>query len=551
MMVSGSRDDPRAAFAGPVPTPDCSVPSWDWEGGNCFGLEGLWHQETVANVPGMTGDMLAFNVEGSCGASDLNDCTYETGIEESGRVTSPSFTATNGAVLSFKTAREQEQTCNTNVDVTIVRYSTDNGASYLPLDLEATGSISAGGQAFDTVRQGHICGNDLTAQTVRVKLPPGTTNIAFDFSTGDFANNDFAGQFIDDVVVSACGAPACPTQTPTDTPTFTVTPTFTATATHTHTPTPTQTPTITPTPTDTPKGPPPTKMPPTPHSPEAAASLSLDTDCDSSTDEAFEPQSSDNSTFLVCVFGDVPSISGYNLRVEWDSAKLAFDDSLTPADYDSFVEACSPPLGAVLNPLTTGTGFLVVHVEGAANATCPAQALLSQLAFSCIFDEEGNNHGGTNITLTGPGVDTYLIDTGGPDIKPSLRSGVVFCLDPTVDSDNDGCTNGQELGTDETTGGLRNPMYRWDYYDVLGPGAALPTDGFIDLPNDILSVILHFSPTGYAPNTPSIVGNTTYETFDRGPQIGANVWNMSPPDGVIDLPNDILGVILQAGHRCQ
>ena len=540
VVVSGSRDDPRAAFAGPPPptaTPDCSVTSWDWESGNCFGLEGLWHHETSAEISGMSGGMLAFNQ--NCSGSGVSGCEYATGVRVSGRAVSPAFAAVNGAVLTFKTARETEENCPATLDLTIVRYSTNSGLSFSILDVLATGSITAGGQELDS--GGGICGNDLTTQTVKVKLPPGTTNIAFEFDSIDSLGNFFAGQFIDDVVVSACGAPACPTQTRTDTPTFTVTPTFTATATHTQTPTPTNTPTVTPTATDTPKGPPPTKMPPTPHIPEAAASLSLDTDCDSSTDEAFEPQSSDNSTFLVCVFGNVPSISGYNLRVEWDSAKLAFDDSLTPADYDSFVEACSPPLGAVLNPLTTGTGFLVVHVEGAANATCPAQALLSQLAFACIFDEEGNNHGGTNITLTGPGVDTYLIDTGGPDIKPSLRSGVVFCLDPTVDSDNDGCTNGQELGTDETTGGLRNPMYRWDYYDVLGPGAALPTDGVIDLPNDILSVILHFSPAGAPP----------YDVrFDRGPSAGPNPWNMGPPDGVIDLPNDILGVILQFGHDC-
>ncbi|MCH7579856.1 MAG: hypothetical protein IIB22_06385 [Chloroflexi bacterium] len=28
-------------------------------------------------------------------------------------------------------------------------------------------------------------------------------------------------------------------------------------------------------------------------------------------------------------------------------------------------------------------------------------------------------------------------------------------------------------------------------------------------------------------------------------------WNMTAPDGVIDLPNDILGVILQFQHNCQ
>ena len=31
---------------------------------------------------------------------------------------------------------------------------------------------------------------------------------------------------------------------------------------------------------------------------------------------------------------------------------------------------------------------------------------------------------------------------------------------------------------------------------------------------------------------------------------GPNVWNMTPPDGVIDLANDILGVILQYSHNC-
>ena len=54
-------------------------------------------------------------------------------------------------------------------------------------------------------------------------------------------------------------------------------------------------------------------------------------------------------------------------------------------------------------------------------------------------------------------------------------------------------------------------------------------------------MIQHFSPAGAPP----------YDVrFDRGPQTGANVWNMGPPDGVIDLPNDILGVIKQFQHNC-
>ena len=86
----------------------------------------------------------------------------------------------------------------------------------------------------------------------------------------------------------------------------------------------------------------------------------------------------------------------------------------------------------------------------------------------------------------------------------------------------------------------------WDFYDVAGAqpplGNGLP-DGIVDLPNDILSVILHFAPRGQTP---------PYDAqFDRGPSVGPNAWNMGPPDGVIDLPNDILGVILQYLHDCR
>ncbi len=62
----------------------------------------------------------------------------------------------------------------------------------------------------------------------------------------------------------------------------------------------------------------------------------------------------------------------------------------------------------------------------------------------------------------------------------------------------------------------------------------------VELPNDILGVILHFAPGGYDPGD---------ENWDRPPVMGGagagSTWNRGSPDGVIDLPNDILGVILQ------
>ena len=108
------------------------------------------------------------------------------------------------------------------------------------------------------------------------------------------------------------------------------------------------------------------------------------------------------------------------------------------------------------------------------------------------------------------------------------------------DTDGDGCTDQQENGLDEELGGRRDYLNPWDFYDVVGPAGG-PPDGVIDLPNDILGVILHFSPHGAAP----------YDVqYDRGPAFGGDAWDMGPPDGVIDLPNDLLGVIQQFNHKC-
>ena len=102
------------------------------------------------------------------------------------------------------------------------------------------------------------------------------------------------------------------------------------------------------------------------------------------------------------------------------------------------------------------------------------------------------------------------------------------------DTDGDGCSDERENGPDETQGGLRDFLNPWDFYDTNG-------DGVIDLFNDILGVILHYSLDGSPP----------YDVdFDRGPTAGPNPWNMTAPDGVIDLFVDILGVINQHGHTC-
>jgi hypothetical protein len=163
--------------------------------------------------------------------------------------------------------------------------------------------------------------------------------------------------------------------------------------------------------------------------------------------------------------------------------------------------------------------------------------LVGGTAFGSIYTQPGFVHPVTVPLQSQPRdgklvADSVAINCSGQEL---LRLGA-------MDTDGDGCSNLREATLDEARGGRRDFKNPWDFYDVAGPGGG-PPDGIVDLPNDILGVILHFAPGGnYPPG---------YEVYDRGPSVGPSSWNMSAPDGQIDVPNDILGVILQFNHDCR
>ena len=182
-------------------------------------------------------------------------------------------------------------------------------------------------------------------------------------------------------------------------------------------------------------------------------------------------------------------------------------------------------LTATVSCTVSGTGSLSGTIELNKGAFS-VSGTVGIVSFSVMGTTDGLTMSGTWSTTT-PTAGTFTGFT-----KKQAKPG---------DTDGDGCSDQAENGSDETLGGLRNYLDPNDYYDVLGPGGSLTLDGVIDLPNDILGVIQHFSPQGQPP----------YEVrFDRGVTIGANHWERDAPDGVIDLPNDILGVIQQFGHNC-
>ena len=133
-----------------------------------------------------------------------------------------------------------------------------------------------------------------------------------------------------------------------------------------------------------------------------------------------------------------------------------------------------------------------------------------------------------------------------------------------IDSDNDGCSDDQELGSSVALGGLRDPDNPWDFFDTpassqTGRGIAVNRDKEVNIV-DVGAIILRFGAVSDPPLTeeealtqaftaPSDL--TSYHAgFDRGGSIpGQKPWNLLPPDGSINIL-DLGAVIIQFGHTC-
>ena len=342
------------------------------------------------------------------------------------------------------------------------------------------------------------------------------------------------------------------TNTATDTPTNTATNTPTDTPTDTLTPTPTlATPTDTPTPTETPT-PTPTKecnlgsscatITPTPTATLPVGSAGCTPGYWKNHKVAWGPTGIDPSGSFESVFGTTPepfiADPTYQEVLGFGGGGLV---SLSRHAGAALLNALHPNVPFPLSPAE------VMLAYQQAVASQDAGKVETMKTVFEVINEAGCsiNAQGTPIPLDEPleqgESKPTPVDTDSDGVSDGEET-LIVSTDPfESDTDADGCSDGQELSEDATTGGQRDPLNPWDFYDVLGEGGG-PPDGLIDLPNDILGVILRFSPQGQAP----------YDVaFDRGVSSGPNAWNMTAPDGVIDLPNDILGVILQFNHSCQ
>jgi hypothetical protein len=190
----------------------------------------------------------------------------------------------------------------------------------------------------------------------------------------------------------------------------------------------------------------------------------------------------------------------------------------------------APPLagastsGAVAASLTFGE-WLQMAQEAPDHDTDGVPTAQDNCPLTANPDQSDNDSDGFAGSQPGPG------DIFGGD-----------ACDP--DDDNDGCTDGEELGDDELQGGQRDALDPWDFYDV--PTGDPPTKNrVIDL-DDAFGVLAKF---GTVVGDPIPAAPPYDPAFDRTAPPPERPWATQAPEGVIDL-DDFFWAIWQFGHSC-
>jgi len=176
---------------------------------------------------------------------------------------------------------------------------------------------------------------------------------------------------------------------------------------------------------------------------------------------------------------------------------------------------------------------------------------------------------GLSIVLNAP---TTPVPTSTRTATPTLTATptVTPTKQPAGDTDGDGCADSEENGANPTSGGRRDYRTFWDFFDVWTTDPENPLgwtrDQAVTL-TDVFAVARRFgavrSPTlskaealaeALTPPPPLPAAGAApvplyHAAYDRGGQVGPNVWNQGPPDGSIALA-DVFAVAAQFGHNC-
>ncbi|MCH7697971.1 MAG: S8 family serine peptidase [Chloroflexi bacterium] len=219
------------------------------------------------------------------------------------------------------------------------------------------------------------------------------------------------------------------------------------------------------------------------------------------------------------------SINGW--QTDCTDESTAADQVACWSASDSTLDLLAP--GARVTSTAVGGGTVTFMGTSQAAPHAAGVAALLYQAFPNITVDELEARMKSTGTLITDDLDDNDPSTNRTTPRVDAR---VALLSLDEDTDGDGCTNGEEFGEDPRLGGQRNPLNPWDFHDVNG-------DGVVTLFDDILAVINGFGSGGNDP------------VLDRSAAPpGVQPWLQGPPDGTIDVANDILGIASQFGHSC-
>jgi hypothetical protein len=116
-------------------------------------------------------------------------------------------------------------------------------------------------------------------------------------------------------------------------------------------------------------------------------------------------------------------------------------------------------------------------------------------------------------------------------------------LIPDQDYDLDGCTNAQEVGTNPSSGGGRDPQNPWDYFN--------PTHDGQNRIDDILRTVEQYFEDEFLPSPPNAPNtpNPNYTQDTDRTRIGPDPLDLGPPNGQQRV-DDILNAVEQYFHDC-
>jgi hypothetical protein len=149
--------------------------------------------------------------------------------------------------------------------------------------------------------------------------------------------------------------------------------------------------------------------------------------------------------------------------------------------------------------------------------------------------------------LTNPVEIAHGLEAGNADTDGDTRNDGLDPEPSVPDYDSDGCSDGREAGTDQSTGGLRNAENPYDFFDAplpAGPPGTGARDQRVTI-GDIVGVVSKFgSFQGGGPLGNGQVYNPDFDRQSRGPAP-----NLGPGNGSITI-DDIVSSVGQFGASC-